>query len=70
MDGRPLVLWAGYCFFDFAKVARLPLDFGLDWFAGLDTGRRELECSLPFARSSVFVNGLSSSDSLADVTDQ
>ena len=31
-------LWAGYCFFDFASVASLPLDFGLDWFLGLDTG--------------------------------
>jgi len=31
-------LWAGFCFFRYADVARLPLDFGLDWYAGLDTG--------------------------------
>lgn len=31
-------LWAGYCFYRFAAVRHLPLDFGLDWFIGLDTG--------------------------------
>lgn len=31
-------LWAGYCFFRFDAVCASPLDFGLDWFAGLDTG--------------------------------
>jgi hypothetical protein len=31
-------LWAGFCFFRFAAVRDLPLDFGQDWFAGLDTG--------------------------------
>lgn len=31
-------LWAGYCFFDFEAVCEEPLDFGLDWFVGLDTG--------------------------------
>lgn len=31
-------LWAGYCFFRFDAVRDIPLDFGLDWFAGLDTG--------------------------------
>lgn len=31
-------LWAGYCFFRFDAVCDIPLDFGLDWFAGLDTG--------------------------------
>jgi len=31
-------LWAGYCFFRYDKVSRKHLDFGLDWFAGLDTG--------------------------------
>jgi hypothetical protein len=31
-------LWAGYCFFRFDAVRDVPLDFGLDWFAGLDTG--------------------------------
>ena len=33
-------LWAGFCFFRFADVRHLPLDFGQDWFAGLDTGGR------------------------------
>jgi hypothetical protein len=33
-------LWAGYCFFRFDAVASKPLDFGLDWFVGLDTGGR------------------------------
>ena len=36
--GARWFLWAGYCFFRFDAVARKPLDFGLDWFAGLDTG--------------------------------
>jgi len=31
-------LWAGYCFFRYDAVSRKRLDFGLDWFAGLDTG--------------------------------
>jgi hypothetical protein len=31
-------LWAGYCFFRFDMVANRKLDFGLDWFVGLDTG--------------------------------
>ena len=31
-------LWAGYCFFQYNAVSGKPLDFGLDWFAGLDTG--------------------------------
>jgi hypothetical protein len=31
-------LWAGYCMFRFDRVKDLPLDFGQDWFAGLDTG--------------------------------
>lgn len=31
-------LWAGYCFFRFDVVRSLPLDFGQDWFIGLDTG--------------------------------
>ena len=31
-------LWAGYCFFRFDAVADRALDFGLDWFVGLDTG--------------------------------
>lgn len=31
-------LWAGFCFFRFSAVERLPLDFSLDWNAGLDTG--------------------------------
>lgn len=36
--GERWFLWAGYCFFRFDAVAHLPLDFGLDWFLGLDTG--------------------------------
>ncbi|WP_167449058.1 hypothetical protein [Mesorhizobium hawassense] len=36
--GSQWYLWAGYCFFRFDAVSRKPLDFGLDWFAGLDTG--------------------------------
>lgn len=31
-------LWAGFCFFRFEAVRNLPLDFGQDWFIGLDTG--------------------------------
>lgn len=36
--GTRWFLWAGYCFFRYDAVADVPLDFGLDWFAGLDTG--------------------------------
>jgi hypothetical protein len=31
-------LWAGFCMFRFAAVKDKPLDFGQDWFVGLDTG--------------------------------
>src|SRR6185295_1275341 len=31
-------LWAGFCFLRFDAVKDLPLDFGQDWFNGLDTG--------------------------------
>ena len=31
-------LWAGFCFYRFDRVKSLPLDFGQDWFNGLDTG--------------------------------
>ncbi|MEP7031901.1 MAG: hypothetical protein ABI830_13280, partial [Pseudolabrys sp.] len=31
-------LWAGFCLFRFDAVKDLPLDFGQDWFNGLDTG--------------------------------
>ncbi|MEO8667310.1 MAG: hypothetical protein ABI399_02265 [Bauldia sp.] len=31
-------LWPGFCFFRYDAVRRLRLDFGQDWFAGLDTG--------------------------------
>ncbi|MFD2181093.1 hypothetical protein [Rhodoplanes azumiensis] len=31
-------LWAGFCVFRYDAVAHLPLDFGQDWFVGLDTG--------------------------------
>jgi hypothetical protein len=36
--GRRWFLWAGFCLFRFAAVKNEPLDFGQDWFAGLDTG--------------------------------
>lgn len=36
--GSRWFLWAGFCFFRFEAVRHLSLDFGLDWFAGLDTG--------------------------------
>lgn len=31
-------LWAGYCFYRFAEAKQSKLDFGQDWFIGLDTG--------------------------------
>jgi hypothetical protein len=31
-------LWAGFCMFRFAAVKDKALDFGQDWFVGLDTG--------------------------------
>lgn len=31
-------LWAGFCFYNFAGVKDKKLDFGQDWFNGLDTG--------------------------------
>lgn len=31
-------LWAGFCLFPFALVRDKRLDFGQDWFCGLDTG--------------------------------
>jgi hypothetical protein len=31
-------LWAGFCFFRFEAVERRPLNFSLDWAAGLDSG--------------------------------
>jgi hypothetical protein len=36
--GQRWFLWAGFCMFRFAAVKDAPLDFGQDWFAGLDTG--------------------------------
>ncbi len=36
--GNRWFLWAGFCFFRFAAVRDLALDFGQDWFVGLDTG--------------------------------
>ncbi len=41
--GSRWFLWAGYCFFDFEAVKSFELDFGLDWFAGLDTGGANFE---------------------------
>jgi hypothetical protein len=35
---RKWYLWAGYCFFRTDYLQRLRVDFGQDWFAGLDTG--------------------------------
>jgi hypothetical protein len=36
--GERWFLWAGFAMFRFAFVKDLPLDFGQDWFNGLDTG--------------------------------
>ena len=36
--GSRWFLWAGFCVFRFAAVADKDLDFGQDWFKGLDTG--------------------------------
>ncbi len=41
--GERWFLWAGFCLFDYRRVCHLPLDFGLDWFAGLDTGGANYE---------------------------
>jgi hypothetical protein len=37
-------VWAGYCMFDFATVAGLPLNFLYDFSRGLDTGGRNWNC--------------------------
>jgi hypothetical protein len=37
-SGSRWFLWAGYCMFKFDKVTSKALDFGQDWFNGLDTG--------------------------------
>jgi hypothetical protein len=37
-SGERWYLWAGFCFFRFDAVKDLKLDFGQDWFKGLDTG--------------------------------
>jgi hypothetical protein len=36
--GSRWFLWAGFCMFRFAAVRHKALDFGQDWFIGLDTG--------------------------------
>lgn len=36
--GKRWFLWAGFCMFRFDAVRDLRLDFGQDWFNGLDTG--------------------------------
>ncbi len=36
--GERWFLWAGFCMFRFEAVKDLQLDFGQDWFKGLDTG--------------------------------
>ena len=42
--GERWFLWAGYCFFRTRDVCRMPLDFGQDWFIGLDTGGGNWRC--------------------------
>jgi hypothetical protein len=48
--GSPIVsagawqLWAGYCMFDFLRVAKLPMNFLHDFSQGLDTGGRNWGC--------------------------
>ena len=37
-SGSRWFLWAGFCMFRFAAVRDKALDFGQDWFVGLDTG--------------------------------
>lgn len=37
-EGKRWFLWAGFCMYRFAAVRDRPLDFGQDWFMGLDTG--------------------------------
>ena len=37
-------LWAGYCIFDYAYIARRPLNFLYDFSLGLDTGGRNWHC--------------------------
>jgi len=37
-------LWAGYCMYDFASVAKLPLNFLYDFSQKLDTGGRNWSC--------------------------
>ncbi|HEY3799706.1 MAG TPA: hypothetical protein VGL58_15245 [Caulobacteraceae bacterium] len=36
--GQRWFLWAGYCFFRTAALDDIAVDFGQDWFVGLDTG--------------------------------
>jgi hypothetical protein len=36
--GERWFLWAGFCFFRFDAARHLKLNFGQDWFKGLDTG--------------------------------
>jgi hypothetical protein len=36
--GQRWFLWAGFCFFRYSLLERLPLDFSQAWFLGLDTG--------------------------------
>lgn len=42
--GSRWFLWAGYCMFRFDRVRDAPLDFGQDWFNGLDTGGGNWRC--------------------------
>lgn len=36
--GARWFLWAGYCMYRFDRVRNLGMDFGQDWFNGMDTG--------------------------------
>jgi hypothetical protein len=36
--GDKWFLWAGFCMFRFGKLREIPVNFGQDWFIGLDTG--------------------------------
>lgn len=60
-------LWAGYCFFDYAQVGRLPLNFLYDFSNGLDTGGRNWHCLYRNMRRSELRLGLSHILNIQDV---
>jgi len=54
--GSRWFLWAGFCFFSYGAVSDKQLDFGQDWFIGLDTGGgnwSKLYCKIDRARLTV-----------------